>query len=334
MESRSSKLVRFGLQIYNQSCRRIHQTVTLNINPNNVKEVQIPVPWGHIAGKWWGDTSKQPILALHGWQDNAGTFDPLLELLPESFSVLAVDDPGHGLSSHFPEGMLYNFANYLIMCKRIQKYYNWTDPMNILAHSKGAVIGVVFSAIYPESVNALVAIDVIKPLAPSKKFYSKLGDNIDSTIIKMTRSAEKNKMYSLEEIEKRWIAGTKGSLTSEAVKILLKRGAQLDPVSGKYSLTRDPRVKIWNLSYFDERQSLAIASNVKCHLLAIRFTDGKFFDAPLKDSPSYLKTIENDAKSFKLVTIEGTHHNHLNNAKSVEPVITEFLERVMNEKPS
>lgn len=34
---------------------------------NSFKEVKIPVPWGHIAGKWWGPTDKHPILALHGW---------------------------------------------------------------------------------------------------------------------------------------------------------------------------------------------------------------------------------------------------------------------------
>lgn len=35
---------------------------------NSFKEVTIPVPWGHVAGKWWGPTNKRPILTLHGWQ--------------------------------------------------------------------------------------------------------------------------------------------------------------------------------------------------------------------------------------------------------------------------
>lgn len=32
------------------------------------EEVRIPVPWGHIAGKWWGPQNKRPILVMHGWQ--------------------------------------------------------------------------------------------------------------------------------------------------------------------------------------------------------------------------------------------------------------------------
>jgi hypothetical protein len=34
-------------------------------------ELKIPVPWGHVAAKAWGDPSKRPVLAMHGWM---GTF--------------------------------------------------------------------------------------------------------------------------------------------------------------------------------------------------------------------------------------------------------------------
>lgn len=55
-----------------------------------------------ILAKWWGPRDKQPIIAIHGWQDNAGTFDPLIELLPKELSILCIDLPGHGRSSHIP----------------------------------------------------------------------------------------------------------------------------------------------------------------------------------------------------------------------------------------
>lgn len=58
-------------------------------------------------GKWWGPKDKQPIIAIHGWQDNAGTFDPLIELLPKDLSILCIDLPGHGRSSHIPMVKMY-----------------------------------------------------------------------------------------------------------------------------------------------------------------------------------------------------------------------------------
>lgn len=74
------------------------------------EEIQIEVPWGIVAGKWYGDRDQQPVLALHGWQDNAGTFDKLIPLLPACVPILAIDLPGHGLSSHYPTGMVCLYA--------------------------------------------------------------------------------------------------------------------------------------------------------------------------------------------------------------------------------
>jgi hypothetical protein len=34
----------------------------------NIDEIQIEMPFGHIAGKWWGRRDIQPILCIHGWQ--------------------------------------------------------------------------------------------------------------------------------------------------------------------------------------------------------------------------------------------------------------------------
>ena len=60
-----------------------------------------------FLGVWWGSKTKQPVLALHGWQDNAGTWDKLSPYLLPEISILAIDLPGHGLSSHYPPGQMY-----------------------------------------------------------------------------------------------------------------------------------------------------------------------------------------------------------------------------------
>ena len=44
---------------------------------------------------------KHKVLGLHGWMDNCGTWDLIAPMLPLSeIDFLAIDLPGHGLSSH------------------------------------------------------------------------------------------------------------------------------------------------------------------------------------------------------------------------------------------
>lgn len=35
------------------------------------EEFKFEVPWGFVAGKWYGDRDQQPVLAFHGWQVNS-----------------------------------------------------------------------------------------------------------------------------------------------------------------------------------------------------------------------------------------------------------------------
>ena len=71
-----------------------------------VRDFEIPVPWGVMAGQeWvnWGHT----WIALHGWMDNSGSLNGIAELLAKAgHRVISLDLPGHGLSSHFPPGRI------------------------------------------------------------------------------------------------------------------------------------------------------------------------------------------------------------------------------------
>jgi pimeloyl-ACP methyl ester carboxylesterase len=59
-----------------------------------VDERRLALPHLALAAREWpGDGPK--VLALHGWLDNAASFDPLLPLLPDVHAV-AIDLPGHG----------------------------------------------------------------------------------------------------------------------------------------------------------------------------------------------------------------------------------------------
>lgn len=65
-------------------------------------------------------------MALHGRQDNAGSFDTLIPLLPDDVSILCLDMPGHGLSSHYPTSQFYYvYWDGIIFLRRIIKHFQW-----------------------------------------------------------------------------------------------------------------------------------------------------------------------------------------------------------------
>ena len=47
-------------------CPRVSYHTSMAHSQAMVSSLTIPVPWGHIAGKAWGQPSGQPVLAVHG----------------------------------------------------------------------------------------------------------------------------------------------------------------------------------------------------------------------------------------------------------------------------
>ncbi|XP_041528000.1 serine hydrolase-like protein isoform X5 [Microtus oregoni] len=84
-----------------------------------LSELKLAVPWGHIAVKVWGSQKNPPVLCLHGWLDNANSFDRLIPLLPQGFHYVAMDFGGHGLSSHHHPGFPYYHQSFVSDVRRV-----------------------------------------------------------------------------------------------------------------------------------------------------------------------------------------------------------------------
>ncbi|HFD2264795.1 TPA: alpha/beta hydrolase, partial [Legionella pneumophila] len=50
----------------------------------------LSIPGLSIACKAWGNPDNPPILALHGWLDNANSFDDIAEHLQNDYYFIAV----------------------------------------------------------------------------------------------------------------------------------------------------------------------------------------------------------------------------------------------------
>ncbi|MGB0135468.1 alpha/beta fold hydrolase [Dokdonella sp.] len=126
-------------------------------------EFRIPLRHLELAAKAWGDPADPPMLAVHGWLDNAGTFDRLAPLLKGHY-VVAIDLAGHGRSDHRPPGNWYPYVDFLDEIGEAMDQLGWQDA-DLLGHSLGATLVSVFAAICPQRVRRLLLIEGLGPIA-------------------------------------------------------------------------------------------------------------------------------------------------------------------------
>ncbi|XP_043472082.1 probable serine hydrolase isoform X4 [Leptopilina heterotoma] len=299
--------------------------MTNGFEKNEPEEVEIPVPWGHISGKWWGSRGIQPIVALHGRQDNAGSFDKLMSLMPKSISILCLDLPGHGFSSHYPKGQSY-YVHWdgIVLLRRIVRYYKW-KKVKLLGHSLGGAISFLYAASYPDEVEYVISLDIASPsVRDITKSVEITGTYIDRFLKYEDLTLDSVPCYNYKEMIDIVETAYNGDITRESAEILMKRGMQPAPIMNHYYFRRDPRLKVSLLGMLSMDLVLAFAKKIKCAYLNIRAMPGMKFEQP-ESYHRVLDEIKLTASKFEYREVEGSHHVHLNNPERIAPIIIEFL---------
>lgn len=126
-------------------------------------EQRIALPHLTLAAQVWGDDGAPPLLALHGWLDNAGSYALLAPLLASRFRVIALDLPGHGHSDHLPPGSSYHYLDYVHAVLQAADVLG-LDRYTLVGHSMGAGIASLVAAATPQRIERLRLIEGIGPL--------------------------------------------------------------------------------------------------------------------------------------------------------------------------
>jgi len=127
------------------------------------RERRINLPHLALAAQSWGDDRLPPLLALHGWLDNAGSHALLAPQLAAHFHVIALELPGHGHSGHLPAGASYTYADY------VRTVLAAADALGLaryalLGHSLGAGIASLVAAATPSRITRLWLLEGLGPL--------------------------------------------------------------------------------------------------------------------------------------------------------------------------
>ncbi|NXK55045.1 SEHL2 protein, partial [Chauna torquata] len=198
-------------------------------------EVKFPVPWGHVAAKAWGPPDGHPVLCLHGWLDNANTFDRLIPLLPRDCRYVAMDFSGHGLSSHRPAGSPYHFLDYVSDVRRVAAALQWRR-FTLMGHSMAFLfvsqhfIFPQFCFLYPEMVDKLILLENLGFLLSPEdtEAWLKSKRMVIDRLLSLEARQQAPKARSPEAALQRLLEANR-HLTAEGGAILLQRGATETP---------------------------------------------------------------------------------------------------------
>lgn len=98
-----------------------------------IDELEFEVPYGKLAAKTWHEETDEAkrVLVLHGWMDNAGSFDNIMPKLKhkDGLYIVALDLPGHGKSSQLPPGSSYSDLNIVMEIRRCLTELKWIQPV-------------------------------------------------------------------------------------------------------------------------------------------------------------------------------------------------------------
>lgn len=274
------------------------------------EEVRLSLPHIEVAAHLYGPENGQPVIALHGWLDNAATFSRLAPLL-NGLRIVALDLPGHGHSDHRPFGSAYNIWDYAHDVLQTAEQFGWRR-FSLLGHSMGAIVAVLLAGAMPERVERLALIDGVIPFTgEAAGAPQKLGESLRALL---TVEDKRKPVYAtFEQAVAARMKGV-GAVSWEAAELLAQRG--LMPVPGGYTWRTDARLMLPSPMRLSRAHAQAFIQAVACPASLVLAEQGLMVEPDLLELAQSLP--------FNLCHLPGGHHLHLDDQAGAMAVAAVF----------
>ena len=242
-----------------------------------------------------------PLLALHGWLDNAASFRPMATLLG-GYDLVALDMPGHGRSFHYPADAEYSLFSTILDVLAAADALGW-QRFALLGHSMGGAIASMLAAAAPDRITRLSLIEALGPLAGTEDTTaSRLRDAVTQ---RRALDGKRKRVFSDPELAVQARMYTSITALDEAsARLMIERGIRA--VEGGYEWSSDARLTLPTAVRMSEAQIQDCLRAIVCPV-ALLIAD---------PTPPYFPPALRDARiacvpQIRSVSLPGSHHLHM-----------------------
>ncbi len=267
--------------------------------PANSEEISFNTHGLTIAAKRWNAGAPHKALAIHGWLDNCGSFDPIAPFLKD-IEIVALDSVGHGKSDFRSLDSQYLIWSEVSEIFDIADQLKW-ESFNLIGHSRGANISTICAGTLTQRIEKLVLIEGGVPLpttphdAPANLTKHILNDR--------SIAGSRGTLYPTRD--KALAARVDGfiKVTAASAKILAIRALIQDDDGFHWHC--DARLKSPSSIRLTPEQVDAFFKEIQCPSLLIEGTDGI-----LNSMPTIAKHLKN-IDHLQRTKLAGGHHLHM-----------------------
>ena len=284
------------------------------LNTSVMKAVTFNVNGQNICGVSNGNEQQPLLLCLHGWLDNAASFQPLIPYLSD-YHVIAIDWPGHGLSSHRSLDAHYHFLDWVYDLIALFRSQQWQE-IDIVAHSMGAMVASAFAAAFPEHVKSLTLIDAIGILtSDAKESTAQLRKGLLS---RLTRHAKpKNKHASIESAVAARVSVS--DLKAKYAALIVERG--IEQTDNGFIWRADSRLRATSPYRFTLAQAKQLITDITA---PVQLVDGDKGKEMVTTGLACFGPLYQNLQVHKLL---GGHHVHMEQAEQTAKLIAQLIEQ-------
>ena len=281
------------------------------MSPDAAHELTLPTPRLRLAARAWGPEDAPPVLALHGWLDNAASFDRLAPLLP-GLRIVALDHAGHGRSEHRGHGT-YHFIDFVADAIAAAAALGW-GRFAVLGHSLGAGVAALLAGTIPERITRLALLEGLGPLTEApERAPARLRDALEAEL-----RPERAPRRVLPDLDAAAAARARaGDLTLDAARLLAARGTE--PCGDGLAWRADPRLRLPSRLRLTDDHLLAFLRAIACPTRVVLASRGWPMD------PAALQARLAAIAGASVVHVDGGHHVHLDDPEPVAAALAGHL---------